>query len=305
MPLSRCQRPAFRGLALGAACLAAWCGSALGQNLAPLSPRAVANGAVVSREHGWEFVTIGAPGNAPYEVPFEILLNNPGPLTPTFVGSVNYEYRIARSELRTEQWVEFINLFPNALPLGGVPTDWGAERDFDAPPGVRRYFIPSDIPRAADYQVSGVSMLGAAAYCNWLHNGKPVDASALRSGAYDIGSYFDTGQVPLTISRQAGARFWIPSLDESVKAGYFDPNRSGQGQAGYWLYPNSSDTPPIYGPAQLGGEANAGGLFGGGNPYLPVGSYPTVQSPWGLLDLAGGADFGELTDTRHQLGTPL
>ncbi|MCW5766023.1 MAG: hypothetical protein KIT68_08620, partial [Phycisphaeraceae bacterium] len=81
----------------------------------------------------------------------------------------------------------------------------------------------------------------------------------------------------------------------------------GAGQGGWWLYNNASNTIPAYGPpgervrefpfagpdpnGRLA-EANAGwtsGDFVGFNPYtIPLGAYPTVQSPWGLLDLAGG-----------------
>ncbi|MCW5766623.1 MAG: hypothetical protein KIT68_11685, partial [Phycisphaeraceae bacterium] len=72
---------------------------------------------------------------------------------------------------------------------------------------------------------------------------------------------------------------------------------NGAGQGGWWLYNTTSDTSPAYGPpgVMVNGrmaEANAGwdGLnFPGFNPFaIPLGAYPTVQSPWGLLDMAGG-----------------
>jgi len=61
---------------------------------------------------------------------------------------------------------------------------------------------------------------------------------------------------------------------------------------GWWTQPNMSDTPLTYGPPGIG-DANAGwfaGQYPGFNPRSTLlGAYPHVQTPWGLLDAAGGA----------------
>ncbi|MBL0922401.1 MAG: hypothetical protein IBJ10_09780, partial [Phycisphaerales bacterium] len=93
--------------------------------------------------------------------------------------------------------------------------------------------------------------------------------------------------------RSEGARFWIPSTHEWKKAGHWDPNRYGEGapgdQGGWWEYPITSDAAPVSGEPGLGGQTNAGAFPPGQTPPFNVGSYPHVQSPWGLLDVSGGA----------------
>lgn len=77
-------------------------------------------------------------------------------------------------------------------------------------------------------------------------------------------------------------------MDEWIKAVYFDPDHGGTGQAGWWDQPNGSDTPLIPGlPGE--GETTADLFTDDGAWFIPLGSYPDVQSPWGLLDVSGGA----------------
>ena len=94
-----------------------------------------------------------------------------------------------------------------------------------------------------------------------------------------------------------GARFWIPSLDEWMKASFYDPNRYGANQGGWWTNGMSGDFVPVYGPPGVGQY---------GAPDLvnwPVGQYPGSQSPWGLLDVVGGVR--EWTEEIHEGGRHL
>jgi hypothetical protein len=81
---------------------------------------------------------------------------------------------------------------------------------------------------------------------------------------------------------------------------YYDPNKNGPGQEGYYRYETSSDEPPIPGWPWEGGQTSAGlELFSG--PYLDVGSYPWVTSPWGLLDGSGSQrEWTERITTDHR-----
>src|SRR5690606_20365357 len=91
-------------------------------------------------------------------------------------------------------------------------------------------------------------------------------------------------------TRSPGARFWIPSFDEWVKGGYYDPDRYGEGEPGYWLHPGRSQTPLVSGLPWEGGETNGGvDLLVSHDPARNVGSYPHVRSAWGLMDISGGA----------------
>src|SRR5690606_36322403 len=129
-----------------------------------------------------------------------------------------------------------------------------------------------------------------ARYCNWLHNGMPTgpDAEqwAFETGAYDTSTFTRNpdGSFNDQRERSPGARFFIPSWDEWVKAVYWDPERN-EGEGGWRMYPYG-DTVPVPGDPDEGGQTNASlndvGTF-------DVGSYPDWTTPWGLLDASGGA----------------
>jgi formylglycine-generating enzyme required for sulfatase activity len=235
---------------------------------------------------GIDFVTIGAPGNPAY--------NGPDPTgRVTGRGSVGYEFKLSRTEVSTAQWLEFYNTFKAredavsefVMPM---PLNWGAEVDPTYSGPGRRYRL-RDEPGAGDRGVYGVSWRTSARFCNWLHNDKSVTLSAIANGAYDASTftYPSPGQFTDQITRNPDARYWIPSLDEWLKAAHYDP--ANPDRDGWWLYSNRSDNPLNYGPPGEG-DANAGFALPGFAHYLiPLGSYPNVQSPWGLLDMAGAA----------------
>jgi hypothetical protein len=234
----------------------------------------------VTSEYGFEFSTIASTGNAAYAGP---TLNG----YPGGRGAVSYEYRIARSEVSTAQWLEFANVAAKQdlnLFFQVWPSFWGAARDGSYSGPGRRYSLIS--PSAAESPVTGISWRAAAMYCNWLNNGKQQDVASFTYGAYDTATF---GITSTGFSDQPahspGARFWIPSVDEWIKAVHFDPNRSGPGQGGYWSFPNGTDTPLVSGPPGVG-LTNAG--TGWSYSFL-LNSYPDVQSPWGLLDASGMA----------------
>lgn len=126
-------------------------------------------------------------------------------------------------------------------------------------------------------------------FCNWLHHGKSSALSALEYGAYDASTWGDDGsRFTDDPTHLPDARYWIPTLDEALKAMNYDPDRYGEGQGGWWLYPNMSDEPPI--PSTPGeGTTNAGlHLPSWGEWDIPLGAYSDMVSPWGLLDTTGG-----------------
>ncbi len=63
--------------------------------------------------------------------------------------------------------------------------------------------------------------------------------------AYQIaknGAYTLLGAMSGIISKNGGAKAWIPSESEWYKAAYYDPNQGGAGVGGYWLHANQSNT---------------------------------------------------------------
>ncbi len=246
---------------------------------------------------GYDWVTIGAPGNRAYDGPdpFNLVAGR---------GAVEYDFRIARTELTTAQAVEFFNAAmarPDPLPFAAQgwwapPLLWGAVVDTSYKgPGTRWRVDPSD-PNAAMRPVGGLSWRQAAVLCNWLHNDKDTSAASFMNGAYDATTFTPTPAFPTWSdqpARHPDALYFIPTLDEWMKAVHYDPLADG-GVGRWWLQPNGTDTPLTYGPPpEFGGDgtgmANSGfSLPNNGHFLIPLGAYPQVQTPWGLLDAAGG-----------------
>lgn len=240
--------------------------------------------------YGHDFVTVGAVGNAPYDA-------HPVPWFPPPLahnrGSVGYQYRISRTEIVTSQWIEFVNSFSVKGPAWqgfGDAFYRGAEID-PTYQGTGRRWRLRDTPQAEQFPVYGITWREAAQYANWLHNDRVPEEWAIADGAYDTSTFVPNpaGGVMDQKTHHPGARFWIPTLDEMLKAQHYDPDRFGPGQGGWWEYSNSSDVAPVGGLPGVG-EANTGFTLPNFGHYdIPAGSYPEFQTPWGLLDAAGGA----------------
>src|SRR5690606_22831954 len=181
-------------------------------------------------EHGITFSEIRDIGNPGFA------WDAPGPTEKVVIGGVNYRYRIATTEVTTAQWATFLNAFaPHIRPLGfqvGSPSVAGGTfYQGPGPDGVPRY---AALPAEAGY-ASQMGWRLAAIYCNWLHNGAPTGSnlalSYFANGAYDISTFTvnPDGTYNDQYSRHPDAKFWIPTRDEWHKAGYWDPNRYGEG----------------------------------------------------------------------------
>ncbi len=239
----------------------------------------------LAQDYGFDWVTIGDPGNPAYDDPWGGSIDGRG--------SVGYEYRIGRYEVTTGQWMEFVNTFStqsDEFTHFADPIFWGAEPDptYDGPG--RRWRLRSGVTTPEMLPVGGITWREAAMFCNWLHNGQSYDLSAIEDGAYDTSTFTKNSDGTFNDQRthHPDARFWIPTLDEWVKAAHYDPDRYGEGEAGWWEYSITSDEQPIYAPPGEG-QANAGFQLSDWAEWdIPLGAYPGVLSPWGLLDAAGG-----------------
>ncbi len=212
-------------------------------------------------------------------------------------GSVGYEYNIGKFEVTTAQWVEFLSAAfdrpsNDQIPFVARPTVFSG---FAVPGnnGGVRWTVPAGTELRG---VGGITWRTAAVYANWLHNGKATNREAFLSGAYDVSTFGYVQGIGYTdqLTRSQGAKYWIPSLDEWLKAAHYDPSKANPDGSvgGWWTYSNGTDTPVRYGPPEFTcpegpAQANAS-FFGPSNPYLiPLGSYPDTTSPFGLLDVAG------------------
>ncbi len=227
--------------------------------------------------HGFDFRIIGDPGNPPTD-PSVYHPNFPRPL-----GGIDYEFRLTRTEVTYTQQLEFMTAYaPHYFEDGGSLGDWGELRRVGISGGAPIW----EINEGAEKYPAMMSPRLWARYCNWLHNDKALTREAFDSGAYETSTFGrnEDGTITDQMRRSDGAKFWIPSIEEWTKGGYWDPNKNGEGEGGYWLAPNSSDTRSIPGHPDEGGETNAGP----GSYPMDVGSYPDTQTPWGLLDYSGG-----------------
>ncbi len=235
-----------------------------------------------------EWATVGSPGNAPFMIDY-------GGGFEFRAGAVDHEFRIAKTEVTGAQWLEFVEAYaPFVDPEYANNSEfesWSIIRLPGPTPGSYEYYMP---PALADQPVQAGWRFGAR-FVNWLHNGRANTREAFETGVYDTSTFGHGPGATITdqAERSPGSTYFLVTRDEWIKAGFFDPNRYGEGQPGYWMYPNSSDTPPVGGPPELGGETGAGYNW----PGLPpsVDAYPDTQSPWGVLNLSGGAQ--EWTET--------
>ncbi len=241
---------------------------------------------------GIDFVTIGDVGNPNW---------TGGGTYHNNRGRVDYEYKIGKFEVTTSQWVEFVNAALDRPPADRIPWvvtpfGWGATSMTPLNSGGRRYRV---LAGGEMIPAGGITWRSAAVYCNWLHNGKSFERSAFLNGAYDISTFDDGPTYTDQVTRSPGAQYWIPSLDEWMKAAHWDPVKANADGAvgGWWFYSNRSDTAPVYGPpgVLVNGrlaEANSNWSdfnYPGYNPFtVPLGAYPQTMSAYGLLDLAGG-----------------
>ncbi len=242
-----------------------------------------------------EMVEIGTPGNAADSA--------------SGLGAVTSRYRIGRYEVLNEEWVAFLNAQDDTgayslwhfdmqnTPQGGIVRTGAVSTGFV-------YWVKPGYERMPVVHVSAVD---AMRFCNWHHHGQPVrgvDTETIVGGAYDAGS------ANVADARLSGARWFLPTASEWVKAANFDPVNSAAdagGNADYWLTPVLTDAAPPAaacdaaghllshsGPvANYAGSANWNGSTGG-NVTAAGSAGPASLSPWGCADMAGNAR--ELTE---------
>ena len=211
-----------------------------------------------------EWTDVGNPGNAPR------------PNLGAMWGAVPYSYKISTYPVTNSQYVEFLNakdpsgtnslgLYSTIMPLSG-----GIAYDASAAVGSKYATIPSN----ANWPVNHVSWNDAIRFVNWLSNGQGNGDT--ETGSYTIAS----GIGGSATQRNPGAKIFLPSRDEWVKAGYYDPATGT-----YFDYATSSNTYPTASlPTSTPNSANIGAVVG--HP-TDVGAYSGTKSPYGAFDMVG------------------
>jgi formylglycine-generating enzyme len=108
--------------------------------------------------------------------------------------------------------------------------------------------------------VNFVTFYDSIRFANWLHNGQ--GSGDTETGAYTLAD----GE---SVTRNAGATWFLASESEWYKAAYHDPRTAAQGgppgDDNYWLYPTSSDNVPNQATANAVGDIS--------NPGVNVANY--------------------------------
>lgn len=243
-------------------------------------------------------VLVGNPGNAG---------NEEGTLSGTKLhGAVAYEYRIGRTEVTNQQYVEFLNAVaasdPYELynPQMGSDSRGGIVRS--GSPGSFTYTVkPNAVgqgPNSSDYTylnkpVVYVSFYDSLRFVNWLENGQG-------SGGTEDGAYTLLGGTPIPsngaeIIRNRNAKWILPSEDEWYKAA-FHKNDGATGN--YWKYPTATDALPDNNIPSLdsGNSANYVDFDFEIDPFLTDEDYTTGNPDYPMTDagayLLSGSSYG-------------
>ncbi|MCI0334257.1 MAG: SUMF1/EgtB/PvdO family nonheme iron enzyme [Planctomycetes bacterium] len=226
-------------------------------------------------------------------------------------GSVAYPYRIGKHEVTNAQYVEFLNgvdpTGANTLAL------YSTSMTSDARGGI--IFI-SGAANGSKYSVKAgrdnnpvvfVSWYDSIRFANWMHNG--MGSGDTENGAYTLQGGTPTPASGHSITRNPGAKWWLPSEDEWYKAAY---HKNDGATGNYWDYPTSTDAEPLS-DQPPGSDApdlsNTGNLrkydgvangyddgfavtgsasFNSSQNYLTnVAAYTSALSPYGTFDQGG------------------
>jgi formylglycine-generating enzyme required for sulfatase activity len=245
-------------------------------------------------------VPVGNPGN-PADTRYDA----------TGFGSVAYHYRIGKYEVTNAQYVEFLNgvdpTGSNTLALYGsnMASDSNGGINFNgSAANGSKYEIK---PGRDNNPVIYIDWYDTIRFANWMHNGS--GSGDTENGAYTLLGGTPTPSNGNSITRNAGAKWWLPSEDEWYKAAY---HKNDGATANYWDYPTStnatpySDQPPGTDAPNASNTANllrddgvANGYDDGhavtgsparvmGQNYLTdVGAYTLSVSSYGTFDQAG------------------
>jgi formylglycine-generating enzyme required for sulfatase activity len=215
---------------------------------------------------------------------------------------------MGKYDVTVGQYCQFLNAVAKADPYGlycsSHNSGYSMARDYqtigitqDGNSGSYSYSIKAGYSQAANCPIFDVSWGSAARFCNWLQNGLPTGPEGngtTETGAYTLnGAVTDSGLSAIT--RNAGARYFIPTENEWYKAAYFDPGLNG-GVGAYWTCPTRSNNTPSNTLSATGtNNANfydssrpGNSVFSDSTNYLTsVGAFAASPGTYGTFDMGG------------------
>lgn len=204
----------------------------------------------------------------------------------TTYGAVPYEFQMGKYEVTLAQYTIFLNAVAATDSFSLYNTNMSADTEVagiarSGNDGGYSYSVLGNGARPVTY----VSWFDAARFCNWLHNGRPTGSqnpNTTERGAYTLDGATSGG---LTIARNPGARFWIPSENEWYKAAYHQPAAEGGDSDGFWLYPTRNNTEPT--AVAPPGGVNSANFDRAATALTAVGAYTGSGSFYGTFDQGG------------------
>ncbi len=237
------------------------------------------------------------------DMPFMAVGNAGNAADYTGFGAVDYEYNIGKFEVTAGQYTEFLNAVAGTDTydlyhpyMAESQDDYrGCNIERSGYSGSYTYSVTAD---SRDRPVNYVSWGDAARFCNWLTNGMPSGDQVLTTT--EDGSYFlngaSSGAALQAVTREANARYIIPTEDEWYKAAY---HKNDGVTSNYFDYSTSSDTLPSYvaddgfinnpDPGNVATYDGDGGINGIGEPYwrTEAGEHENTCSPYEAFDMTG------------------
>ncbi len=195
-------------------------------------------------------------------------------------GGVSYNYLVGTTEVTNGQYAEFLNAKAASDPLALYNTSMGSGFGGITRSNSSGSFTYAVIAGRGAMPVNLVSWYDSIRFANWLNNGQ--GGGDTETGAYTLLGGTPTPSNGLSITRNAGATWFLTSEDEWYKAAY----HKNDGVTGnYFDYPTASDTTPIA-EAPAGGSNSANYDFVVGD-LTDVGAYTASDSPYGTFDQGG------------------
>src|SRR5262245_52204491 len=178
-------------------------------------------------------------------------------------GAVPYAYRIGAFEVTNDQYAEFLNAKATSDPFGL----FNIQMEIDPIGGITQSGLSGSYNYIVKENMGGkpvnyVSWYDAVRFVNWLNNGQ--GNANTEAGAYTL-----MGSLPIpsngpSVSRSAGAKWFLPSENEWYKAAYYDPRASALGgpvyDRHYWFFPTQSDSAPTIAAANETGDISNSGV---------------------------------------------
>ncbi|MEN8772290.1 MAG: SUMF1/EgtB/PvdO family nonheme iron enzyme [Akkermansiaceae bacterium] len=203
-------------------------------------------------------------------------------------GAVSYEYQIGKYEVTNREYTDFLNAVdPTGINklnlyyvLMGASSHGGITNTAGNADG-SKYEVKAGY---ANRPVVYVSYFDAMRFCNWLHNGAQSDGDT-ENGAYTL---LGGGVAPtngITVVRNPGAKFAVPTENEWYKAAYYQPSGDGGDTNHYWLFPTGGNLEPnASAPPGTSPAANFNGEL---SSAIAVGAYTNTEGHYGTFDMAG------------------